>query len=69
MIFLLLEDLEGDSEEYGTDHHSNSKNNIFWEMNGGVSDISPREFFYIWGNFGDSDVISPYDAAHADDEP
>lgn len=59
----VLEDLEGDGEKNGTDHHTYSKDDVFGEMDGCVGDIGPGERFNIWRTLANCDIVGPHDAS------
>ena len=68
MSINLLEDLKGNGEDDRADHHSDSENEVFRVVDGGVSDISPRKLLDIRRTLGDCDIVGPHDAAESDDK-
>lgn len=64
----LLEDLKGNGEDDWANHHSDSEDDIFRVVDGGVSDISPWELLDIGRALGDCDIVSPHDAAESNNK-
>lgn len=68
MTTRLLEYLKGDCENNRCDHHADSEDDVLWEMNCGVGDISPWEFFDIWRVFRDCYEVCCEHTSEAEDE-
>lgn len=60
--------MKGNGKDNRAHHHSDSEDDVFRVMNGGVSDISPRELLDIWWALGDGDIVGPHDAAESNNK-
>lgn len=60
--------MKSDGKDDRAYHHSNSEDDVFRVVDGGVSDISPGELIDIWWALGDCDIVGPHDAAKADNK-
>ena len=64
----LLEYLKGYCKYNWCDHHADSEDNVLWEFNGSMGDISPREFIDIWRGFRYGHEVCCEDTSESEDE-
>lgn len=65
----ILEDLEGDGEQDGADHHADAENDVLGVADGSVGDVGPGELLDVRGTLGTGHMVGPEDAPQPHDHP